>query len=408
MSSDGAQWPIEPLGRLCRVSSGTTPSRAAGARYFTHRGIPWVKTLDLNEGSLEATDESLTEVAVAEAGARVYPAQSVLLAMYGGWEQIGRTAILAVPAAVNQAISVLEAGPQLEPRYLLLALQHGRPRWSRYAASTRKDPNITKLDVLAFGVPVPPLPVQRQIVEVIDSFTELGRGIEASIAKLRSVRRGALLTGLVSVARVEPSPGWVRVPLKDVVPSAEYGISEALSRDAGGVPVLRMNNIRDGQVEVDELRYCPAPVSGRLLLRRDDVLFNRTNSIDHVGKAAMWRDELPSATFASYLVRLIPDLQRLTPEYLVEWLMHPLVRQRVRSISTVAVQQVNVNPSRLRELEIDLPVDLAEQRRIVATLEACDEQIRHENEELTKLRELKQGLVDDLLSGQVEVSAVAA
>jgi type I restriction enzyme S subunit len=149
-------------------------------------------------------------------------------------------------------------------------------------------------------------------------------------------------------------------------------------------------------------------VPGRLLLQRQDVLFNRTNSIDHVGKAAMWRDELPGATFASYLVRLIPDLRCLTPEYLVEWLMHPQVRQRVRSISTVAVQQVNVNPSRLRELEIDLPVDLAEQRRIIATLETCDEQIRRESEELNKLRELRQGLVDDLLSGRVRASGLAA
>ncbi|HET9383233.1 MAG TPA: restriction endonuclease subunit S, partial [Streptomyces sp.] len=87
---------------------------------------------------------------------------------------------------------------------------------------------------------------------------------------------------------------------------------------------------------------------------------------------------------------------------------HPLIRQRVRSISTVAVQQVNVNPSRLREMEIDIPVDLAEQRRIVATLEACDEQIRHGEEELNKLRELKQGLVNDLLSGRVAASGAAA
>ncbi|WP_406169422.1 restriction endonuclease subunit S [Streptomyces sp. NBC_00996] len=70
--------------------------------------------------------------------------------------------------------------------------------------------------------------------------------------------------------------------------------------------------------------------------------------------------------------------------------------------------QVNVNPSRLRELEIHLPADLAEQRRIVATLEACDEQIGRENSELNKLRELMLGLVDDLLSGQVAVAAVAA
>ncbi|MFB8130746.1 restriction endonuclease subunit S [Streptomyces mirabilis] len=271
--------------------------------------------------------------------------------------------------------------------------------------------SISHLGGSRFGaLPFPLIPVatQRRIVEVIDSAAEMERGIEASISKIRNVRRGALMASMAAVASEEPRAGWVRVPLKDIVPSAEYGVSEALDRDARGVPVLRMNNIQSGRIDADELRYCPVPVPAKLFLRQGDVLFNRTNSMEHIGKTAMWRDELPSATFASYLVRLIPDLLRVTPEYLVEWLMHPLVRQRVRSISTVAVQQVNVNPSRLRELEIDLPVDLAEQRRIVATLEACDDQIERENEELHKLRELKQGLVDDLLSGRVEVSAVAA
>ncbi|MFD9279007.1 restriction endonuclease subunit S [Streptomyces mirabilis] len=257
-------------------------------------------------------------------------------------------------------------------------------------------------------IPQVPIVLQRRMVEMIDSVTVMECDIKASIVKLQRVRQGALLAELVSVARAEPSPGWVRMQLKDIVPSVEYGISEPLNREAFGAPVLRMNNIQDGQVDVGELRYCPGPVPERLILRREDVLFNRTNSIEHVGKAAMWRGELPTATFASYLVRLIPDRQRVTPEFLVEWLMHPLIRRRVRSISTVAVQQVNVNPSRLRELEIDLPVDLAEQRRIVATLEACDEQIGRENEELNKLRELKQGLVDDLLSGRAAVSTVLA
>lgn len=115
----------------------------------------------------------------------------------------------------------------------------------------------------------------------------------------------------------------------------------------------------------------------------------------------MWREEIPEATFASYLVRINPDATRLIPEYLIEWLMHPLIRQRVRSISTVAVQQVNVNPTRLRDLEIDMPIDVAAQRRIVDSLHSCDEQIEGEQAELSKLRTLKQGLVDDLLAGRV-------
>ncbi|MFJ5559583.1 restriction endonuclease subunit S [Streptomyces sp. NPDC093250] len=296
------------------------------------------------------------------------------------------------------------------PEYLahLLVAAYRSPRIWRYQQQTTGLVNLKLGDYLKQPLWIPPMYEQARIVEILTGFEAAEQGIEASVSKLRNVRHGALLTSMASVDSEKPALGWVRVPLKAIVPSAEYGISEALDGDARGVPVLRMNNIQSARIEADDLRYCPVPVPSKLLLRCGDVLFNRTNSMEHIGKAAMWRDELPSATFASYLVRLIPDLQRVTPEYLVEWLMHPLVRQRVRSISTVAVQQVNVNPSRLRELEIDLPVDLAEQRRIVAALEACDEQIGREIEELNKLRELKQGLVDDLLSGRVKASDLAA
>lgn len=274
--------------------------------------------------------------------------------------------------------------------------------------TTGSHTRVRPSEILKWLVVVPDLSEQRRVASILESVAAAERGIEESIAKLRNVRRGALLASMGSVASETPAAGWARVPLKDIVPSVEYGISEALDGDARGVPVLRMNNIQGAGIDAEELRYCPVSVSWKLFLRRGDVLFNRTNSMEHIGKAAMWRDELPSATFASYLVRLVPDLNRVTPEYLVEWLMHPLIRQRVRSISTVAVQQVNVNPSRLRELEIDLPVDLAEQRRIVATLEACDVQIGREQEELKKLRDLKQGLMDDLLSGRVTASGMAA
>ncbi|HWU05218.1 MAG TPA: restriction endonuclease subunit S [Streptomyces sp.] len=265
--------------------------------------------------------------------------------------------------------------------------------------STSGQFKISKADIQGFLIPKFSLSAQRRIVALLDSVNPLERSIVASIAKIRDVRSGLLLSFIASVGHEKPREAWVRVPLREVVPSIDYGVSDALVKEPTGIPVLRMNNIREGRVEVTDLRFSPAPVSERLMLRRGDVLFNRTNSIEHVGKSAVWENELPRATFASYLVRLNPDLGRITPEYLAEWLRHPLIRQRVKAISTVAVQQVNVNPTRLRELEIDLPVDLEQQRTIVQSLAACDDRVRREESELAKLRQMRAGIVDDLLAG---------
>lgn len=165
-----------------------------------------------------------------------------------------------------------------------------------------------------------------------------------------------------------------------------------------------MNNVGEGRAGFGEIKYCSTDTPRDLLLRRGDVLFNRTNSIDHVGRSGMWRHELPEATFASYLVRLNLDPSHLLPEYLSLWLCHPVIRQRVRAISTPAVQQVNVNPTMLRSLLIDLPQTFDEQQQISALLEEADQEIAFERAELDKLRLLKQGLMEDLLTGKVRVT----
>lgn len=149
-------WTLRSVASLGEIKSGSTPSRGKADRYFHPEGTPWAKTLDLNEDIIRKTDECITVAALRESSCSVLPADSVLIAMYGGWEQIGRTAMLGVPSATNQAISTVTINdPDVVPEYVLRALQHGRPRWKRVAASTRKDPNITKADVEAFELPMP-------------------------------------------------------------------------------------------------------------------------------------------------------------------------------------------------------------------------------------------------------------
>ncbi|WP_367124586.1 restriction endonuclease subunit S [Streptomyces phytohabitans] len=304
--------------------------------------------------------------------------------------------------AVDSHVTVLRAKRDLvDPRWIDLVLRS--PRGQSYLEShcfvgSTNQVELSRGELADMRIPVPPLVEQRKIVDAIDAVSAQEHAIDKEIAKLRSVRQGILLASMESVSGSHMPTGWTRIPLREVVPLVEYGISEAFDQDPRGLPVLRMNNLRDGKAELSELRYSPTPVPRRLELRYGDVLFNRTNSIEHIGKSGLWRDELVRATYASYLVRINPEPSRLIPEYLVEWLMHPVIRQRVRSISTVAVQQVNVNPSRLRELDIDMPVSLGEQRRLIDSLGSCDRQIDQGRVELTKLRKLKRGIVDNFLS----------
>ena len=189
---------------------------------------------------------------------------------------------------------------------------------------------------------------------------------------------------------------WEKVPLAEVVPHAEYGVSVSLNDDHG-VPVLRMNNLKDGEVDLTDLKMSASPQAAKLLLKPLDVLFNRTNSWEHVGRTGIWRGQLKRASFASYLVRLVPDQERLVPEYLNRWLNSRSTQIDIRRYATPGVSQVNINPTNLRKARIALPTP-PEQRRIAAILDAADAAIQHTATLIDKLQRMKQGLLHDLLT----------
>jgi type I restriction enzyme S subunit len=196
-------WVVTQLGSLAKVRSGSTPPRSRVTRYYSDSGIPWVKTLDLNESTIWETEEHITVAAVRECSCPIIGPGTVLLAMYGGWMQIGRTALMGVAGSINQAISALElVVDDVNPRYLLIALQQGRPRWKGIGASTRKDPNITQEDVLSFTIPIPPPREQEMFVSIVqDHVLRIDREY-AKLRKLRMLKEGVmdgLLRGCIRV-----------------------------------------------------------------------------------------------------------------------------------------------------------------------------------------------------------------
>jgi len=165
-------WPVIELGELYNTKSGTTPSRSKPL-YFTNGTIPWVKTLDLNDGSIITTDEKITTLALNETHLSILPVGTVLVAMYGGFNQIGRTGVLEIEATHNQAMTALLPNPKVNPYFLNTILIASKEYWKKIANSTRKDPNITKSDVLKFKLPVPSLNIQGAIVAEIETEQKL-------------------------------------------------------------------------------------------------------------------------------------------------------------------------------------------------------------------------------------------
>ena len=113
------EWEVKRLGDVTNIFSGTTPSRE-NELFFSGGVIPWVKTTDLNNGYLTDTEERITELALKSTTLKIFPEGTVLVAMYGGFNQIGRTAILGIKATINQALSALVPNNMKISEYFLL------------------------------------------------------------------------------------------------------------------------------------------------------------------------------------------------------------------------------------------------------------------------------------------------
>jgi type I restriction enzyme S subunit len=301
-------------------------------------------------------------------------------------------------------ILVLRPRPGFDPGFVARVFQAE----SVFAEAVRtaegtKMPRTSWDKLKAFRVFVPAdLAEQRRIARALDTLDDAIGKTARLLDKLRQVKAG-LMHDLLGrgLGGGQLPVGWACSPLGDLLRRTDYGISVPLS-ESGAVPVLRMMNLQNGELDLADLRYSGGPEARGCLLRPGDVLFNRTNSREHVGRTALWRGELPRASFASYLVRLRTDPARMDSDYLVHFMNLPPVQARIKLLATPAVQQVNVNPTRLRqELLVTHPLDVAEQRALVAELVPVRDRIRAEEAYLGKLRLQRRGLMSDLLSGRV-------
>lgn len=198
-----AQWRLKALADAFTLSSGSTPSRSMPEYYCSSpHAHAWVKTLDLNDGLILKTEEKITDQAIKNSSCKVHPIGTVLVAMYGGWNQIGRSGLLAIPAATNQAICALLSKGIVDGAYANYWLASERFRWKSIAASSRKDPNITKQDVADFLITVPSLDEQKEIVVRLDKITMLIDKKIKLLGAYQSTKKALmqdLLTGTVRV-----------------------------------------------------------------------------------------------------------------------------------------------------------------------------------------------------------------
>jgi len=200
-----------------------------------------------------------------------------------------------------------------------------------------------------------------------------------------------------SLFDAELPDSWRLVPIGDVLVSTQYGLSEP-GDIAGNLPIVGMRDLRGGTVNLVDLATIDDGGNdwSSVRLRRGDILLNRTNSPDLVGKVGIVRED-SKAVFASYLVRLTVDRELADPEFVNYWLNTGTAQKALKRLSTRGVSQANINPTEFRK-HCPLPLPpLSEQRQLAEILQTWDEAIEKSRHLFARARRRYICLVDQLL-----------
>ena len=241
------------------------------------------------------------------------------------------------------------------------------------------------------------------------ALSQQGLLLETANAMKQAAMRELFTRGLRGEAQKETEIGlvpesWAVSRIGDVATRTQYGLS-LRGQSVGRVPILRMNCQDDGRVMFRNLQYVNLDEAtlGAFLLNDGDLLFNRTNSIQLVGRTAIFEGTTQSV-FASYLVRLTVDAKQCLPRYLNYFMNWPATQVEIKKLASRAVGQANINAAKLRTVAFPLVPTLDEQADIVAILDAIDRKITLHQRKRAVLEELFKSLLHKLMTGEIAVA----
>ncbi len=394
-------WEVACLKDIATFGGGTTPARKLFDRYYLAGTHPWVKTLDLNNGRIKETEELVTDAALNESSLKKHKAGSVLVAMYGGFNQIGRTGLLAIDAAINQAlVAIIPSKDALVSEYLLSNLNYRVDYWKSVASSSRKDPNITSNDIKAYSLPLPDLEEQAAIARALSDTDALLSELEKLIVKKQAIKTATmqqLLTGRTRLPQFAHHPDGSKKGYKQ----SELGEIPEDWEVMGFDDVAARINTKKNQISASDYQsYGSYPVvdQGKKKIVGYSDLECKAFKVSDAG-VIVFGDHTCIVKYVGFSflvgadgVQVISGREGCNTRFL----------SYVMSFFPVEPTGYNRHYGALKESIYSFPKQ-DEQTAIATILSDMDAEIQALEQRLNKTRQIKQGMMQQLLTGKIRL-----
>lgn len=398
-------WESRPLAELGSWKGGATPSMRNSA-FWSNGTVPWVSSGDIKSVLITDTAMKITELAVRESSTTLLPSNSIMIVTRSGiLRKYLPVAKNTRPVAINQDIKGLIPNSSVLPDYLLHVLigNGGRILGTCLKSGT----TVESLEfpwLKVFHVALPRTKTEQgAIAEALNDADALIKSLEQLVAKKRQIKQGSLHELFLGRKRLPGFGGkWEMKALGEIGESLiglTYRPSDVKS---DGLLVLRSSNVFEGSLRFDDNVFVAMDVPERIIVQKGDILICvRNGSRDLIGKCAKIDERAQGITFGAFMAVFRTPFHNFVYH---QFQSHVIKRQINEHLGATINQITNKS---LNSFRIPFPKDEKERTAIAEIISDIDEEIVDLERKLTKYRQLKQGMMHNLLTGRIRLVATA-
>jgi len=410
-------WEVVRLGEVAEVKGGKRlPKGHKLVNYDT--GFPYIRVIDFKNMSVNLSSVKFLEPNTYEK-IKHYTISSndVYISIAGTPGLIGVIPeILDNANLTENAAKLVLRSKNLIKWYLayFLSSEFGQ-RQINQSIHKANQPKLALARIKTFKLPLPPLSEQQKIAKVLNKIQQAIEIQERIIQETKNLKK-SLMKKLFTEGLYDEEPketeigiipkSWEVVKLGDgILKNISYGLS-IRGKNKGKYPILRMNNLVDGLISTKDLQFVDIDEKTfrKFKLYIGDILFNRTNSFELVGKTSIFTFE-GDFVFASYLIRIKVNESIIDPFYFNFYFNWNKTQTRLKGLASRGVNQANISATKLKSFPIPLP-PLEEQKEIAHILSTVDKKIEIEKKKKEILKELFKTMLHKLMSGEIRLKEI--
>jgi type I restriction enzyme S subunit len=398
-------WEAQSIASFAKTGAGGTPKKSTKA-FYEGGNIPWLLTGEVANANIVEAKNSITPEGLKGSSAKLFPANSVLVAMYGA--TAGQVGILRFEAATNQAVCAILPSDQHIPEYLYYYLLHAKPSLVAQAVGNAQ-PNISQAKIKSLEIPLPPLEEQQRIVAVLDeAFEGLARARAHTEANLQNARE--LFERQLGEYFSDTPKEWLSRKLKQI--TSKIGSGATPRGGAGaykneGISLIRSLNVHDRWFKEDKLAFIDDEQADKLsnvVIDERDVLLNITGA--SIARCCVAPSGFLPARVNQHVQIIRPDHDVLSPEFLTLMLTsQPYKDGLLKTGEDNGSTRQALTKALIQNLEVAFPPELVQQEAAVATLEAAETKSKELAEayqaKIHDLDDLRQSLLQKAFAGEL-------